>query len=135
MKNPSKILPRSIKLYLTLLIISTGLILYGTLFPVDYDVPQQLLGFDKVVHIIMFGAWSFFYGLVRFLKEKYSLLPVFLVGSFFGLIVEILQYVLPTGRSLELMDFIADLAGIGLAVLVLYVLTKKVPEFRTETSS
>ncbi|HBQ58090.1 MAG TPA: hypothetical protein DD671_00255, partial [Balneolaceae bacterium] len=69
MTKPSHILPRSVKLYLTLLIISTGLILYGTLFPVDYDVPKQLLGLDKVIHILMFGAWSFFYGLVRFLKQ------------------------------------------------------------------
>ena len=135
MKKPSKILTRSVKLYLILLILSTGLILYGTLFPVDYRVPKSLLGLDKLVHLIMFGAWSFFYGIVRFLKKKYSLIPVFLVGSFFGLLIEVLQYALPTGRTPELMDFIADISGTGLALLLLYILSKKVPEFKSDTAS
>ncbi|WP_428235313.1 VanZ family protein [Gracilimonas sp.] len=135
MTKPTKILTRSVKLYLTLLVISTGAILYGTLFPVSYDVPQSLLGMDKLVHLIMFGAWTFFFGLVRFLKDKFKLLPVFVVGTLFGLIVEVLQYLLPTGRSPEFMDFIADLSGTGLAILVLYILAKKVPEFNTDPAS
>ncbi|MCP9291756.1 VanZ family protein [Gracilimonas sediminicola] len=135
MTKPTKILTRSVKLYLTLLVISTGAILYGTLFPVSYDVPQSLLGMDKLVHLIMFGAWTFFFGLVRFLKDKFKLIPVFIVGTLFGLIVEILQYLLPTGRSPEFMDFIADLSGTGLAILVLYILAKKVPEFNTDPAS
>lgn len=135
MTKPTKILTRSVKLYLTLLVISTGAILYGTLFPVSYDVPQSLLGMDKLVHLIMFGAWTFFFGLVRFLKDKFKLLPVFIVGTLFGLIVEVLQHLLPTGRSPEYMDFIADLSGTGLAILVLYILAKKVPEFNTDPAS
>ncbi|MBO6585309.1 MAG: VanZ family protein [Gracilimonas sp.] len=135
MTKPTKILTRSVKLYLTLLIISTGAILYGTLFPVSYDVPRSLLGMDKLVHLIMFGAWTFFFGLVRFLKDKFKLIPVFIVGTLFGLIVEVLQYLLPTGRSPEFMDFIADLSGTGLAILVLYILAKKVPEFNTDPAS
>ncbi|WP_290967758.1 MULTISPECIES: VanZ family protein [Gracilimonas] len=117
------------------MIISTGAILYGTLFPVSYDVPRSLLGMDKLVHLIMFGAWTFFFGLVRFLKDKFKLIPVFIVGTLFGLIVEVLQYLLPTGRSPEFMDFIADLSGTGLAILVLYILAKKVPEFNTDPAS
>ncbi|MEQ8523816.1 VanZ family protein [Gracilimonas sp.] len=135
MTKPSKTLTRSVKLYLTLLVISTGAILYGTLFPVNYDVPKSLLGMDKLVHFIMFGAWTFFYGLVRFLKDKFKLTPIFLVGTLFGLIVEVLQYLLPTGRSPEILDFIADISGTGLAILVLYLLTKKVPDFKADPTS
>lgn len=135
MTKSSKILPRSVKLYITLLIVSTALILYGTLLPADYDVPSELFGFDKIVHIIMFGTWTFFYGLVRFLRENYSLLPLFLVSTFFGLLIEVLQYFLPTGRSPELLDFVADMTGTGLAVLFLYFLSKKIPEFNPETTS
>lgn len=135
MIKPSKILPRSLKLYFGLLVVSTGLILYGTLFPVDYEVPHQIVGLDKIVHILMFGAWSFFYGLVRFLKERFSLLPVLLMGSFFGLLIEILQHLLPTGRTPELMDFVADLTGTVLAVAVLYIIAKKVPDFKAQITS
>jgi VanZ family protein len=130
-----KILTRSVKPYLGLLILSTGAILYGTLFPVDYDVPQSFMGLDKVVHFIMFAAWTFFYGLVRFLKDKFTLFPVFLVGSLFGLVIEVLQHLLPTGRSPELLDFAADITGTAAAVLILYVLSQKIPAFKTETAS
>ncbi|MFD2531855.1 VanZ family protein [Gracilimonas halophila] len=130
-----KILTRSVKPYLGLLILSTGAILYGTLFPVDYDVPQSFMGLDKVVHFIMFAAWTFFYGLVRFLKDKFTLFPVFLVGSLFGLVIEVLQHLLPTGRSPELLDFAADITGTAAAVLLLYVLAQKVSAFKTETAS
>lgn len=130
-----KILTRSVKPYLGLLILSTGAILYGTLFPVGYDVPQSFMGLDKVVHFIMFAAWTFFYGLVRFLKDKFTLFPVFLVGSLFGLVIEVLQHLLPTGRSPELLDFAADITGTAAAVLILYVLSQKIPAFKTETAS
>jgi|AntRauTorcE11898_2_1112593.scaffolds.fasta_scaffold21892_3 VanZ family protein len=135
MKKPTKILTRSVKLYLTLLILSTGVILYGTLFPVNYKVPKSLIGMDKLVHLLMFGAWTLFYGLVRFLKKKYKLFPVFLVGAFFGLLIEILQYLLPTQRTPEVMDFLADITGTGFALIVLYVLSKKVSEFKADTAS
>jgi hypothetical protein len=135
MTKPSIILTRSLKLYLTLLLISTGVILYGTLFPVDYKVPKSFIGYDKVVHLIMLGAWSFFYGIVRFLKGKYNLLPVFAVGAFFGLLIEILQYLLPTGRHPDAMDLVADITGTGLALLLLYILGKKIPGFKSERPS
>lgn len=135
MTKKTKILTRSVKLYLTLLIISTGLILYGTLFPADYDIPDSLFGYDKVIHFIMFGAWTFFYGIVRFLKGKYTLFPVFVAAAIFGLAIEVLQYFLPTNRSAELLDFVADVSGTGFAILVLYILAKKIPEFKTDPAS
>lgn len=128
-------LTRSVKLYLGLLILSTGAILYGTLFPADYEVPKSFMGLDKVVHFVMFAAWTFFYGLVRFLKDNFTLYPVFLVGGFFGLTIEVLQHLLPTGRSPEFLDFVADITGTGAAVLLLYILAQKVPAFKTETAS
>lgn len=130
MTKPTKILTRSVKLYITLLIVSTGLILYGTLFPVNYNVPNSIYELDKLVHFIMFAAWTFFYGIVRFLMDKYALTPIFIVGSLFGLAIELLQHFLPTNRSPELMDFVADISGTAAAILILYVLAKKVPEFK-----
>lgn len=80
----------------------------------------------------MFAAWTFFYGIVRFLKDKYALTLVFIVGSLFGLTIELLQHFLPTGRSPELLDFAADISGTAAAVLLLYIISKKVPEFKND---
>lgn len=129
MTKPVKLLTRSVKLYLILLIISTVGILYGTLFPVDYDVPRSFYGLDKMVHFIMFGAWTFFFGIVRFLKGNFKLMIIFAGGALFGIAIEVLQHVLPTGRSPELLDLVADIAGTAAAVLLLYVLSKTVPQF------
>ncbi|MEX2604990.1 MAG: VanZ family protein [Gracilimonas sp.] len=135
MAKPIKILTRSVKFHLSLLIISTGLILYGTLFPADYDVPKQFFGYDKLIHFLMFGTWTFFYGLVRFLKNNFSLFPVFMASALFGLFIEILQYFLPTNRTAELIDFVADVSGTAFALLILYLLAKKLPEFKTDPAS
>ncbi|MDZ7808556.1 MAG: VanZ family protein [Gracilimonas sp.] len=129
MTKPFKKLTRSVKLYFFLLIISTLGILYGTLFPVDYTVPRSFYGLDKVIHFVMFGAWTFFFGIVRFLKGNFKLLIIFAGGAAFGILIEVLQHVLPTGRSPELLDLMADIAGTAAAVVVLYILSKTMTQF------
>lgn len=132
MKNTVSLLTQSVRLYLGLLIVSTAGILYATLFPVNYDVPQSFYGLDKAVHFIMFGAWTFFFGIFRFLKENYKLFSVFIVGVLFGITIEVLQHFLPTGRSFELYDLLADFSGTAVAILVLYILSKTVPQFSSD---
>lgn len=129
MTKPVKLLTRSVKLYLFLLIISTVGILYGTLYPMDYKVPQSFYGLDKLVHFVMFGAWTFFFGIVMFLKGNFKLTGIFAGGTAFGVAIEVLQYLLPTGRSPELLDLVADVTGSAAALLVLYILLKTVPQF------
>lgn len=129
-----KFFTRSVKLNLTFLIISTGLIVYGTLLPSDYQVSGSFPYLDKFVHFIMFGTWTFFYGLVRFLTGKFTLLPVFIWGGLFGLAIELMQHLLPIDRSPELLDFVADISGTGAAIVLLYVLAKSVPEFKVNAS-
>lgn len=125
---------RSAKLNFALLVISTGLIVYGTLFPSDYQISTSTPYLDKLVHFLMFGTWTFFYGLVRFLKGNLSLIPVLVWGALFGLTIELLQHFLPIDRSPEVLDFVADLSGTGAAVLLLYVLAKNVSEFNVKAS-
>ncbi|MEX0721216.1 MAG: VanZ family protein [Balneolaceae bacterium] len=135
MKKPAKIFTTSVKLYISLLILSTIAILYGTLFPADYNLPDSIWSYDKVAHFVMFGVWTFFFGIVRFLKGNYSLFPVFLLSALFGVIVEMLQYLLPTNRSAELFDLVADVTGSGFAILLLYMILKNVSEFKSEATS
>lgn len=75
----------------------------------------------------MFFAWTFLYGLVRSIRKKKmpNLWLIFSLGLGYGLLVEVLQLVLPTNRSFELLDFIADGLGSAVAVLVLWWLLKK----------
>lgn len=70
----------------------------------------------------MFLIWTFFYGIYRAIKKdrKPNLLNLFLIGCFYGLLIECLQFVLPTNRSPELLDFIADALGSLVAVVILH---------------
>lgn len=72
----------------------------------------------------MFGIWTFLFGMVRFVKKGYppDLFTVFILGSAYGLLIELLQYTVPTHRSPELLDFLADMMGSASAILVLYLI-------------
>ena len=114
---------------MALYILSTVLIIIGTLFPSNYNLPNDW-HYDKIAHFLMFGMWTFFYGIIRFLKAKYALWPVFLWGTFFGFLIEALQFVLPTNRSAEMLDLAADIAGVTIAVFLLYLVLKNVSNLR-----
>ncbi len=78
----------------------------------------------------MFGVWTFLYGLTHAVrkKRKPNLWVVFIFGSAYGLLIELLQFVLPTNRSPETLDFIADMIGSALAILPLNIFLKRVFE-------
>ena len=69
----------------------------------------------------MFLVWTYLFGIVTAIwkEDKPNYVKVFILGLFFGLIIEILQYVLPTNRSPELYDLIADTLGSALAIIFL----------------
>lgn len=69
----------------------------------------------------MFLVWTFLYGVVRAVGKNTppKLISVFLLGLFYGILIEVLQFLLPTNRSPELYDFIADALGSLAAVIIL----------------
>lgn len=75
----------------------------------------------------MFVVWTFLFGIVRAVlkKKKPSLVMVFSLGLFYGLLIEALQFILPTNRSPELYDFIADALGSAVAILFLIPVFKR----------
>lgn len=97
------------------------MILVGTLFPSGSLSKINIWDYDKIAHLLAFAAWTFLYGIVQAIwkKKKPNLFVVFIFGLFYGLLVEFLQFILPTNRSPELYDFIADALGSGLAILFL----------------
>lgn len=101
---------------------------------------------DKIAHVLLFGAWTFSLGLVvlsravdehkqtllnpepaqesfwRNFLQVTHLFPmriIFLIGAWFGLLIEILQAMLPIGRMGDLADAGADALGAFGAALLL----------------
>ena len=75
-----------------------------------FNEPPGPDGIDKVAHLIAFAALAF--PLAR--TGRFGLIPVFVVGSAFGGLIEIIQ---PSfGRSADMHDWIADIAGLGLGI-------------------
>lgn len=103
-------------------------ILFGTLLPADQEIGINVWEYDKLVHFLAFGVWTFLYGMVRAVRKRGrpNLWVIFILGTSYGLLVEFLQLVLPTNRSPELLDFIADMLGSGAAIIVLHFLFKSI---------
>ena len=92
-----------------LTLIVAAVLTVAMLWPINQPPPTPD-GSDKVVHLIAFAALAF--PLAR--TGRFELLPVFIGASAFGGIIEVLQ---PSfGRSADMQDWIADIAGVGLGI-------------------
>ncbi len=111
-------------------ILTTIAILTLTLFPSDYSLPKGFWDYDKLGHALMFFAWTLCFGLFRFFQidlKRPSLVLIFTISAAFGLLIEILQFILPAGRSAEFLDFVADMLGSGIALYILHLIFKNFP--------
>lgn len=117
--------------------LATIAILIGTLFPSDKVLPRDIWDYDKFGHFIMFAVWTFLYGLVIGVRKQKqpNLWLIFFWGSFYGILIEFLQFLLPTNRSPELLDFIADAFGSAFAILLLKILFSKTFSKATEQTA
>lgn len=79
---------------------------------------QQIPHFDKFVHVLLFGMLTLllifgFEKQQRFKSHRSkAAVTALLVAIIYGGFTEYLQHLLPTGRTSDSIDFIADLAGI-----------------------
>ena len=99
--------------------ITLALILWLTLAPHptgDLDLPL-FPGADKIVHVVMFGFLTFMV-LLEFMKHrKWTVLPLPFIGAVaftcavLGIGIELIQKAMGMGRSLEVLDMLADAAG------------------------
>jgi len=81
-------------------------------------------GIDKVLHFSIFGFLGFCI-LASFPNIKKS--TYLLIGLCYALLTEILQDVMGFGRSLEILDLFADMAGVSLAIFVYNQISKRLP--------
>ena len=94
-----------------LTLIVTTVLTVVMLWPI-HQPPPGPYGSDKVIHLIAFAALAF--PLAR--TGRIGLLPVFIGASAFGGLIEVIQ---PTfGRSADIQDWIADIAGVALGIVV-----------------
>jgi VanZ family protein len=95
----------------------SALILIAVLIP-GPNLPDINLffGFDKFVHLSMFGAWAlaFRYDSRR---SPFSFLIAFTAGMSFSLVTEILQLFVEE-RSFDLADLLADAVGLIIGLVV-----------------
>ena len=94
-----------------LTLIVTAVLTVAMLWPINQPPPGPD-GSDKMVHLIAFAALAF--PLAR--TGRFGLIPVFVGASAFGGLIELIQ---PTfGRSADMQDWIADIAGVGLGIVL-----------------
>ncbi len=101
----------------------TVLMLTLTLIPGDALPSNRLFSYDKVGHFGMFGGWTFFLGLYFMIYKEKVHINLFLLmtaGILFGAMIEVLQHIMPAGRSGSLDDIIANSLGCFTAYLLLH---------------
>ena len=94
-----------------LTLIVTAVLTVAMLWPINQPPPAPG-GTDKIVHLIAFAALAF--PLAR--TGRFGLIPVFVGASTFGGLIELIQ---PSfGRSADMQDWIADIGGVGLGIML-----------------
>ena len=94
-----------------LTLIVTAVLTVAMLWPINQPPPAPD-GSDKVVHLIAFAALVF--PLAR--TGRFGLIPIFIATCTYGGIIEVLQ---PSfGRSADMQDWIADIAGVVLGIVL-----------------
>jgi VanZ family protein len=89
----------------------TAVVIAACLWPGKKMPEAPSMGFDKVVHIILFFTWALLWLTVDQIRAS----RVIVAGLLFGLLTEICQERLPIDRTFDWWDLLADAAGIFLA--------------------
>jgi VanZ family protein len=107
-------------------IIVSSLIIIAVLIPGSNLPDVKIVGFDKVVHIGLFGLWAIAFR-YDFNTPSFKFSLAFAIGMAFSLTTEVLQ-LLVEGRSFDTYDLIADaiglIAGLGVSGIALKLLKK-----------
>lgn len=110
-----------------LLVASTMVIIFLTLFPSNKIGSSQLYQYDKLGHFVLFFSWTFLFGLLMISVKQMqaNLIWIFITGSLFGLFIEFMQGALPFDRTPSFGDAVADILGTFTATLMLLLIKKR----------
>jgi VanZ family protein len=108
---------------------TAGILLAMSIPTGDLSEIQPALGFDKVIHVILFAGFGLLWlrglcppgteKLARCFRRRGGLF--FVVGIMFAVGTEVYQYLLPIQRMADPYDVTADLVGFILAFVGYYV--------------
>ncbi|MBG7630685.1 MAG: VanZ family protein [Bacteroidetes bacterium] len=113
--------------YLLLAVTFTVAIAVGSLISVKNIGPPQVHFFDKIVHFggyfVLALSWFLtFNGKRRLLKQFVAIaMLVFL----YGIIIEVCQWLFTNERQGDILDMLANLGGISIALLIFILFLKK----------
>ena len=106
-----------------------AVVFYLTLSPgkniqrIDKVGLSQLLNFensDKLVHACMFFGFTILYQMVR----EHTIIRAILIPFSISFLIEILQEIMPFGRTFDWFDLLANLSGILVAIGLLELIKK-----------
>jgi VanZ family protein len=109
-----------------LAVLWTLLIFIGCFTP-SKEIPRvDIPLIDKWTHLVMFGGFTFLWLCARPVRTASRLFSLFIVSVALGCFIELMQGLLTAlGRSMELLDAVADslggALGIGIFCLLAYV--------------
>ncbi len=105
-------------LWLTLALGWTLAILVACSWPGDSLPSSGLFQFDKLAHLGMFAGFGllWMHALTLPLSKRTGL--VFLIGTAYAILTELYQAWLPFERSAEVLDALANVIGLSLALLL-----------------
>lgn len=90
---------------------------------------SSLIRIDKIAHIFLFGTETYLIAIaskkLNNQKSNFKIIfPAFLIGTLFGIIIEILQATVFVNRSFDYLDMVANTIGCALAWLILHFIFK-----------
>ena len=118
------------KYYLSIIV--ALLIIWLSLSDSNSINPARLFSFpysDKVSHLLAYSGLTLvllFDSCNRSIRGKINY-AILLIPVLLGLVLEYLQYLVTKTRQAEMLDFLADLAGIVLCLLFIFVLKSLIP--------
>lgn len=110
-----------------LLVLVTLVTLFFTMLPAGQLGESMLYNYDKIGHFLIFFGWTLLYGLFMFTQQETEtkLVLIFFAGVFFGVSIELLQEVLPIGRTMDVWDALVDSCGSLVAIGILFWIKRR----------
>jgi VanZ family protein len=99
-----------------------------TLVPAEMLSQNKIWSYDKVGHMLLFGGWTLLLGLYHNISQQNTtnFWIIFIIGLSFGILIELLQYSLPSiNRHADIYDVLFDAIG---CLVAIFVLKKVIPE-------
>lgn len=110
-----------------LLVLATLTTLFFTMLPPEQLGDSRLYDYDKIGHFLIFFGWTLLFGLLVFTQKQTEtkLILIFLAGSVFGVSIEVLQELLPIGRTMDVWDAFVDICGSTVAIVMLFWIKRR----------